>query len=189
MQGAGPANLPAHLKINLETSTILFVDANAMSLDVLCSVFYGFGAKDRIKATSIEAAKAALLAQRIDVMLLDTGFPQEGAIKLMHWLRHDTPEPVCFTPTILLAGYSTRARVRKARDAGAHFVLAKPISTGTLLNRLAWIAHEQRAFMREGGYAGPDRRRIDKGAPSGEGRRAGDEVQDLDDFAPQRASS
>ena len=48
MHGAGAANLPAHLKINLDASTILFVDDNALALDVMCSVFYGFGAKDRL---------------------------------------------------------------------------------------------------------------------------------------------
>ena len=59
MQGAGAANLPAQLKIDLEASTILFVDANVLSLEVLSSVFYGFGARERVKATSIEAATSS----------------------------------------------------------------------------------------------------------------------------------
>jgi CheY-like chemotaxis protein len=169
------ANLPSHLRINLESSTILLVDANPMTLEIMSSVFYGFGAKDRIKCADLEDAKYILTAQRIDLLFLDSGFPDDGAFKFMHWLRREAPDPACYAPVILVAGHSTRSLVRKARDSGAHFVVAKPITIGVLLNRLAWIAHEKRPFVKHGIYAGPDRRWKDKGAPIGEeGRRAGD---------------
>lgn len=176
------ANLPSHMKISLELSTILFVDDNQMTLEIMSSVFYGFGAKDRIKCTSLEEAKHILIAQRVDLLFLDAGFPEDGSFEFMSWLRRKAPDPVCFVPTIIISGHSTRALVRKARDAGAHFVVAKPITTGVLLNRLAWIAHEQRPFVKHEIYAGPDRRWKNKGAPPGEsGRRAGDEpAQDTD---------
>lgn len=169
------ANLPSHLKINLATSTILFIDDNPMALEILSSVFYGFGAKDRIKCTSLDEAKRILLTQRIDLMFLDSGFPDDGSFKFMSWLRREAPDPACFAPTIIISGHSTRALVRKARDAGSHFVVAKPITTGVLLNRLAWIAHEQRPFVKHPIYAGPDRRWKNNGAPPGtSGRRSGD---------------
>jgi CheY-like chemotaxis protein len=169
------ANLPSHMRINLEASTILLVDANPMTLEVMSSVFYGLGAKDRIKCMNLADAKHILAAQRIDLVFLDSGFPDEGAFKFMHWLRREAPDPVCFAPVILVTGHSTRSLVRKARDSGAHFVVAKPITIGVLLNRLAWIAHEKRPFVKHEIYAGPDRRWKDKGAPIGEsGRRAGD---------------
>ena len=133
------ANLPDHLQINLAASTILFIDDNPMALEILSSVFYGFGAKDRIKCTSLEEAKNILTAQRIDLVFLDAGFPDDGAFKFMSWLRREAPEPTCFAPTIIISGHSTRALVRKARDSGSHFVVAKPITTGVLLNRLAWV--------------------------------------------------
>lgn len=169
------ANLPSHMKINLESSTILLVDANTLTLEIMSSVFYGFGAKDRIKCTSLEEARHILAAQRIDLIFLDTGFPDDGAFRFMHWLRREAPDPACFAPAILIAGQSTKSLVRKARDSGAHFVVAKPITIGVLLNRLAWIAHEQRPFVKHEIYAGPDRRWKNKGAPIGEsGRRSGD---------------
>ncbi|HVY83741.1 MAG TPA: response regulator [Caulobacterales bacterium] len=169
------ANLPAHLRINLEASTILFVDDNMMALDILSAVFYGFGAKDRIKCTSLEEAKHLLQTRRIDLVFLDTGFPDDGWYTFMQWLRREAPDPACFAPVIIISGHSTRALVRKARDSGAHFTIAKPITTGVLLNRLAWIAHEQRPFVRNAIYAGPDRRWKNNGAPLGTtGRRASD---------------
>ncbi|MEJ0058814.1 MAG: response regulator [Terricaulis sp.] len=120
------ANLPSHLKINLQSSTILIVDDNAMSLEILSSVFYGFGAKERMKCADLDEAKRLLLAHHIDLMILDSGFPDDGSFKFMHWVRRESPDPICFVPTIIISGHSTRALVRKARDSGGHFVVAKP---------------------------------------------------------------
>ncbi|HVZ98845.1 MAG TPA: response regulator [Caulobacterales bacterium] len=183
------ANLPAHLRINLEASTILFIDDNAMSLEILGSVFYGFGCKDRVKCANLEDAKNILLSRRVDLIFLDAGFPDDGWYKFMQWLRRDTADPMCFTPVIIISGHSTRALVRKARDCGAHFTVAKPITTGVLLNRLAWIAHEQRPFVRNAIFAGPDRRWKNNGAPPGTaGRRSGDAQEDNTE-EPARASA
>ena len=182
------ANLPDHLNINLASSTILFIDDNPMALEILSSVFYGFGAKDRIKCSSLEEAKEILLSQRIDLVFLDAGFPEDGSFKFMAWLRREAPDPTCFAPTIIISGHSTRALVRKARDSGSHFVVAKPITTGVLLNRLAWIAHEQRPFVKHKIYAGPDRRWKNNGAPPGtSGRRSNDAAQD--DAVPQQKAA
>lgn len=169
------ANLPSHMKINLESSTILLVDDNQMSLDIMSSVFYGFGARDRMMADNLDDARRMLTGRYIDLMVIDSGFPDEAAFRFMAWLRHEAPDPVCFTPTIMVTGHSTRALVRRARDSGAHFVIAKPITPGVLLNRVAWIAHEKRPFVKNAIYSGPDRRWKNAGIPPGaEGRRIDD---------------
>ncbi len=190
------AHLPAHMKINLETSTVLLVDDNQMSLEILSSVFYGFGARDRLKCADLTEAKAILTQQHVDLLVIDSGFPDEGSFKFMHWLRREAADPVCFTPTIIISGHSTRASVRKARDSGGHFVVAKPITAGVLLNRIAWIAHEKRPFVTHDIYAGPDRRWKNSGLPPGTVERRANAVepapeQDNNDgtFEPQKVSA
>jgi DNA-binding response OmpR family regulator len=169
------ANLPSHLKINLSTTTVLIIDDNLMSLEILSSVLYGFGAKERMKCPDLEDAKRTLLAYQIDLIILDSGYPDESSFKFMHWLRREAPDPICFVPTIIISGHSTRALVRKARDSGAHFVIAKPITAGVLLNRVAWLAHEKRPFVKHEIFSGPDRRWKNAGVPPGtSGRRDGD---------------
>ena len=169
------ASLPAHMKINLESSTVLIVDENQMSQEILASVFYGFGTKERLRTDDIEEAKRLIVSLPIDLLVLDAGFANEASFDFMHWLRQLCPDPQCFVPTIIVAGHSTRATIKRARDSGAHFVVAKPITAGVLLNRLAWIAHEKRPFVKHEIYAGPDRRWRNAGVPPGTaGRRAGD---------------
>lgn len=169
------ASLPAHMKINLESSTILIIDENQMSQEILASVFYGFGAKERLRTDDLEEAKRIIAGQPVDLLVIDAGFPNDRSFKFMDWLRRDCPEPACFVPAIIVAGHSTRATIKRARDCGSHFVVAKPITAGVLLNRLAWIAHEKRPFVKHEIYAGPDRRWRNAGVPPGTtGRRAGD---------------
>jgi CheY-like chemotaxis protein len=169
------ANLPGHMKINLESSTVLIVDENQMSQEILASVFYGFGTRERLRTADIAEAKRLILTSVIDLLVLDIGSEGDEAFDFMHWLRLECPEPQCFVPTIIIAGHSTRATIKRARDSGAHFVVAKPITAGVLLNRLAWIAHEKRPFVKHDIYAGPDRRWRNAGVPPGSaGRRAGD---------------
>lgn len=179
------ANLPPGMKINLESSTVLVVDENQMSLEILTSVFYGFGAKERLRTQDLEEAKRLIMGQPVDMLVLDAGFPDGAAFQFMHWLRHEAPEPICFVPTVIVTGHSTRSVVKRARDCGAHFVVSKPITAGVLLNRLAWIAHEKRPFVKHEIYSGPDRRWKNTGVPPGtEGRRATDlsaEVGDAQD--------
>jgi len=176
------ANLPSHMKINLEDSSVLLVDDNQMSLEILRSCFYGFGAKERLKAPTLDESKRILGNQQVDLMVIDAGFPEGGMFPFMNWLRREAPEPICFVPTIIVSGHSTRDLVRKARDSGGHFVVAKPISPGVLLNRLAWIAHEKRPFVKHEIYAGPDRRWKNTGVPPGTtGRRQGDLSAELSD--------
>jgi len=169
------ANLPSHMKINLESSVILLVDDNHLSLDIMSSVFYGFGARDRQTADNLDDARRILSTQHVDLMVIDSGFPDEGTFQFMSWLRQEAPDPICFTPTIMVTGYSTVSLVRRSRDCGAHFVIAKPLTAGVLLNRVAWIAHEKRPFVKNTIYSGPDRRWKNAGVPPGtEGRRIDD---------------
>jgi DNA-binding response OmpR family regulator len=62
----------------------------------------------------------------------------------------------------------------RARDAGANFVLTKPIAPNLLLQRIMWIGRDARPFVELESYVGPDRRFSLDGPPDGApDRRAG----------------
>ena len=63
----------------------------------------------------------------------------------------------------------------EARDCGAHFIIAKPLTPLIVLERIIWIAKEGRKFLESDTYVGPDRRFKNVGVPKGlEGRRRDD---------------
>ncbi len=45
-----------------------------------------------------------------------------------------------------------------ARDCGANFIITKPFSAKNLLERIVWVARDERPFLEVGDYFGPDRR-------------------------------
>lgn len=177
-----PGSVSPTTRINLENSIVLLVDDNKMSLDILNSAFMGFGVRERLRADGADEARRHFAGRTIDLAVIEMGLPDEAAYGLLHWLRFEAPTPACYTPVIAIIGHTTRSSVMRARDAGAHFVVAKPISAGTLLSRVVWIAREQRAFLRGEGYAGPDRRFHNLGIPPGiDGRRSEDLSLELGD--------
>ena len=70
----------------------------------------------------------------------------------------------------MTAAHLRRSRATEARDCGASFVIVKPFSAITLLERIVWVSRDQRPFLEVGDYFGPDRRFRD-GSPPGEERR------------------
>ncbi len=171
---------PPGTRINLENSVVLLIDDNRMSLDILNSAFMGFGVRERLRVDNVDEARRSLKSRSIDLIVIEAGLPDDSAFAFMSWLRHEAPEPSCFTPVVMVLGHTTHSGVIRARDAGTNFVVAKPISAGTLLSRVVWIARERRAFLKGDSFAGPDRRFHNLGIPAGmDGRRAEDLGIDL----------
>lgn len=82
------------------------------------------------EAVSGEAALAAASAIRPDVILLDTGLPDDG-IDVIHKLREFVKRPI-----IVLTAEGDEAHKIAALDAGADDYLTKPFGIGELLARL-----------------------------------------------------
>lgn len=169
------AQLSTGSRINLESAVVLLVDDNRMSLDILNSAFMGFGVRERLRADATEDAVRIMKSRTVDLVVIDAALPEDATYEFLRWLRYEAAEPLCFTPVVIVLGHTTRAGVMRARDSGANFVVTKPISAGTLLSRVVWIARERRPFLKGDAYCGPDRRFHNLGIPPGmEGRRAED---------------
>jgi DNA-binding response OmpR family regulator len=56
---------------------------------------------------------------------------------------------------ILVSGHTPPSQVFKARDAGANFTIAKPITPKIVLERILWAAKEERQFIECDSYLGP----------------------------------
>ncbi|CAN5264983.1 response regulator [soil metagenome] len=162
-------------RVNLAHSSVLLVDHNAQSLDMLSSIFHGFGVREQIKCGS--SADAVSLVQRrdIDLILIDCSMPGMDGYDFTRWLRRETPAPLRHTPVIMLTGHAAQSKVAKSRDCGASFVVTKPLTPTVLLQRILWLGADERSFVECDTYVGPDRRVRNFGPPLGmPGRRSGD---------------
>lgn len=169
-------------RINLAQTTVMLVDDQPASLELLASVVQGFGVKEQVKCASAREAVKALQRRQVDLILVDCIMPEMDGYDFVRWLRREAPNAVRYTPAILILGHAAQSRVEGGRDAGASFILAKPLTPGVLLKRIQWLGTEERAFVDSDVYIGPDRRVRCYGPPPGlDGRRDGDLTGDLGD--------
>lgn len=165
----------ASARINLEKLVVLLVDDNPQSLDILAQVVTGFGVRQIVRCGSAKEARDQLSKSQFDLVISDAQMPEMDGYALSAWIRRESPEYNHFVPIILVTAHTRKSDVMKARDCGANYTITKPIRPKTVLERIFWIAKEDRMFIEVESYAGPDRRFRREGPPPGmDGRRSED---------------
>lgn len=157
--------------INLTGAVTMIVDDSPFGLDITASALLGFGIKTRYACHSAAEAMDILKDHPIDLLVVDTEMPEMDGYELVRWLRRSGLDPNAFAPVIMTAAHVRRSRVTEARDCGANFVITKPFSAASLLERIIFVARDSRPFLEVGDYFGPDRRFREGRAP-GDERRA-----------------
>lgn len=169
---AAPGPKPRY---NLENAKVLLVEPNAHGLDILCQIFSGFGVRSPIRAADAEEAMAIVKKQEIDLIVCEAQLDGMDAYDFVSWLRRAKIDPNSYTATIITSGHTPVSKVQKARDCGANFIVAKPLTPKVMVDRVIWVAKENRSFIECDTYVGPDRRFHSIGPPPNtEGRRADD---------------
>jgi PleD family two-component response regulator len=172
--------LHASTRINLEKVELLLVDDSVPSLNLLSQVLLGFGIANLTRADSAKAAQTMLRERTFDLVISATNMAGVDGYELVKWLRRGALESNRYLAVILVSGHTPPSHVFKARDAGANFTIAKPITPKIVLERILWAAKEDRQFIECETYLGPDRRFKNEGPPPGaKGRRREDPPQAL----------
>jgi DNA-binding response OmpR family regulator len=151
----------------------LLVYDNPRALDILASALSGLGVRSLKRCGSMEDAKRVLQRHTVDLVIADCDMHTDDALDLVHWLRRSGLEDNAFTPVMMVTSHTQIARVKKARDCGANFIVAKPLLPAVLLERILWIAQDPRSFVEVGSYVGPDRRHKLLPPPTEAGERRG----------------
>ena len=172
-------NLDGEARIDLRQARVLCADETTQGLEILGQILMGFGVQTIVRAQSGEDFRRTLGQQAFDLILVDGGLGGNG-FEFIQWLRHSSIEINRYTATVALSGHTPRTQVELARDCGANFVVIKPVSPATLLDRVMWVGRTARMFVESETYVGPDRRFKNTGVPVGtKGRRKGDLSADV----------
>jgi CheY-like chemotaxis protein len=114
-------------------------------------------------------------------LICDSKLPPEGGLDVTQAIRRNNGDENRTLPILIMTSDTQQVTIKRARDAGANMVVAKPMSPTTLYDRLVWIAFDRRQFIDCPTYFGPDRRFKIEGYPTGVGRRASDKVIEVAD--------
>ena len=136
--------LDPNIRINLDRSVVLLIEHNPQAMDALTAMFRGFGVRKQFKCASATEAMHVVKTQELDLIVTDANLPEMDGYDFVHWLRREAPEAMRFTPVIMLTGHAAKAVVEKSRDSGANFVVALPFTPEVLLQRVFWVAKDDR---------------------------------------------
>ena len=165
--------------MNLRDLVILIADQSSYMSMLIHSMLRGFGSNKVLEVRDSVGVFQALTGQRVDILICDTRLPPHGGLPLTQTIRGKTDNEHRTIPILIMASDSRESTIRRARDAGANMVIAKPISPANLYDRLSWVAFYPRKFVDTKSYFGPDRRFKIEGYPGGTGRRRGDNIVEV----------
>jgi CheY-like chemotaxis protein len=184
VQAADPKALK-DCTVNLRDLTFLIADPGTYMRRVVYGMLRGFGANRILEVGDAAGVLSALTQQKIDILILDAKLPPQDGLAVTQAIRRNPDNENRTLPILVMISDAQQATIRKARDAGASMVVAKPVSTTTLYDRLVWIAFDRRQFIDCPTYFGPDRRFKVEALPIGGGRRAGDKIQVVGETTPK----
>ncbi len=183
------AGLDLSARINLKRASVLVLDANPQSLDLMRQILGGFGVRTIHTCDNATDARRLFLGQSLELAIIDPMFIDDSGFEFIRWARREETSGNRCIGIIATMGHQTLSNVRMVRDAGANVVVAKPLSPEVLVQRIVWVARENRQFIVAPGYVGPDRRFKNEGPPPGtSGRRADDLSADVPDAAAPNMS-
>lgn len=158
--------------VNLGSAVTMVVDDAPFSLELTTQALMGFGIQTRWPCHSAAEAMDILKDHAIDLLIVDVEMPDIDGLDLVRWLRRSGLDPNAFVPVIMTGAHVRKDKLNRVRDCGANFLLTKPFSATTLLERIVWTARDGRPFLEVGDYFGPDRRFRRGDPPNGVERRA-----------------
>jgi len=159
--------------LNLEGLTFVVADDAANFRKIAVGILRDFGASTILEAKDGDSVLEILSRSQVDMVLCDTALPGINGFALTRKLRGDD-NPHRYIPIVLLTSHTRQGNVERARDCGSNVVVAKPLSPRSLYSRLQWAAENERGFIENPKYCGPDRRFKSEPPPAGGGRRAED---------------
>src|ERR1700761_7425520 len=159
---------PPKGRVNLEKAAVLLLSPPT-GMELLVRIFHGFGVRHPYRAFEAERAMEVCREADLDIIICDGSLADGAAYDFIAALRRSDIEPNRYVPAMVIQGHTPVDQIHKARDCGANFVVAKPITPRLLLERVIWIAQESRPFIELDGYVGPDPRFHDLGPPGGPG--------------------
>ena len=155
--------------------SVLALESSLLELDLLSQVLSGFRVRTLARFTQAEAAWDHLQKESADLLFVGNASDAMDEFDFISRLRRTKDTATRTAPIVLLSGHTQRANVLRARDCGASFVVAKPITPKVLYSRIVWLAKDRREFIDCPTYCGPNRRFQNLGPPPGvDGRRSDD---------------
>jgi CheY-like chemotaxis protein len=135
--------------IDFNLLRFLVIDDNALTRRVVRMLLQRFGAGEVYEADDGATGLEAVIHFMPDIVIADWVMPNLDGLELTRAIRQAGLNADPYVPIIMFSGYSERARIAKALDAGVTQFLTKPISVQALYDAIVTIVANPIAFHRD----------------------------------------
>lgn len=165
--------------VDLKNLHVLLVEDHQGSRRLTRSMLNHLGVRNIEEAVDGTDALNLLQNGLPDIIICDWRMKPMDGLDFVKQVRAGESPGDISAPIIMLSAHAERQRVEVARDAGVNEFLVKPVSIGTLNERIVAVLKNSRDFIVSNDYVGPDRRRRSDEAYRGPDRRFREEDIEL----------
>lgn len=144
---------------NLENVKILCLDPSERGHVVVKTILSAMRVKEIKCVLTVKEAFAEMGRFRPDIVITEYDLETTNAFEFIRQIRTGDNSPDPYVPVILLTAQTERPVVVGARDSGANYTMAKPISVKELYRAICRFIEESTEFVKTKKFFGPDRRR------------------------------
>jgi CheY-like chemotaxis protein len=150
----------ASTELNLDGATVLVVDDQADSRELLATIFGRWGA-GVVQCDSVESALKALQSTAIHLLVADIGMPETDGYDLIARIRR-LADRRATVPAIVVSAYARPKDRRRAFDAGYDHYCAKPLDTRELAEAVSEVLANVASTARHGEPIADDVTRLNR---------------------------
>lgn len=141
------SNHHAAYGLTFEELDVVVVEDSRQMQTILRSILLSFKVERVRVFDTVDAALEAMLNEPPNLIISDWRMEPATGYQMLRLIRHKNMAPLCFVPLLFVTAHGTRAFVEKAFRAGAHHLLAKPVSPSMIHARLNWLLNDAREFI------------------------------------------
>ena len=142
----------------LKSATVVLFESNGHMRRVVKSALLGIGFGFVHDCRTIDQVRDAAVADtKPDIFILDLDGDKDAVCEMIRDIRHSR---LGDNPFVIIIGMTQNPEemiIQHVLDAGTDDLLAKPVSTKILAERIAYLTENRKDFVATSGYLGPKR--------------------------------
>jgi two-component system, chemotaxis family, chemotaxis protein CheY len=144
--------------LDLGSISLLVINDNEFVRTYMERLFSIMRVGSVVTCNNPRSARAEIATVQPDIVVIDLDLTGVDGLQLLHDIRHGGAGIPSDIAILVASAHVDRDYVGKAREAGANWILVKPLTFRRLYEGLVNVIMDERTFVEGDVYVGPDRR-------------------------------
>ena len=144
--------------LDLSEVRVVVIDDNEFAMTLIRRLLGAMRVAEVTTCSDPEVATEVIQQAKADILIVDIDMPGKNGLDVIHDIRHGQAGVAKDISILVASAHVDLEHVARARNEGANWVLAKPLSFRSLYDGLVRVILDDRPFVEGKAYVGPCRR-------------------------------